>query len=183
MSTVSPLVYPMEHRVAELFYDDPRGRYTVEDVVAWIGLDRPAQVSSVQACLSRLVAKGVLGYRSIRGGGYSNVYKEYSLASAPRALSVLNAYVLKPPHKGGSKGFVTYEDVYDQLSKSMGCTVANLVWRLSSKTDRYVSEESARNAMSRKLRALAALGAARYEELSDGTRLWYLQGAFPDGLA
>ena len=182
MSTVSPLVYPMEHRVAELFYNDPRGRYTVEDVVAWLGLVHPAQVSSVQSSLSRLVATGVLGYRSIRSG-YSTVYKEFSLASAPRALSVLSTYVPKPPHRGGSKGFVTYRDVYEQLSKRTGCTVAHLVWRLSSKTDRYISEESAKNALSRKLRALAALGAARYEEAIDGARLWYLQGDFPEELA
>ena len=176
--TLLPEHYAMRHRVLQLFYSDPLGRYTVEDVAAWLYVSTPAQVSTIQSELSRLTHDGILGYRfvntGLRGGS-----KAYGLADKKRAASVLSSCRPSAKRAATLLPFVTPKQVYDALEKSPGSSAALLVldhhWE-----DLYIDFRSAQNAVSRRLRAMEQLGMVRHVEVPHGMKAWFTDAPFQE---
>ena len=176
--TLLPEHYAMRHRVLQLFYSDTNGRYTVEDVAAWLYVTTPAQVSTIQWELSTLTRDGVLGYRFVRTGlrGGSKVY---GLADRKRAAYLLS--VCRPHAKKAATNhpFVTPKQVYDALEKSPGATAALLVVN-NDWDDLYIDFRSAQNAVSRRLRSMEQLGLVRHVEAPHGMKAWFTDAPFQE---
>ena len=176
--TLLPEHYAMRHRVLQLFYSDPRGRYTVEDVAAWLYVSTPAQVSTIQSELSKLTHDGLLGYRfvstGLRGGS-----KVYGLADKKRAATVLSSCRPHAKKRATPLPFVTPRQVYTALEKSPGATAALLVtdhhW-----DDSYIDFRSAQNAVSRRLRGMEQLGLVRHVEAPHGMKAWFTDAPFQE---
>ena len=178
MPTTLPEHYAMKHRVLQLFYSDPNGRYTVEDVAAWLYVTTPAQVSTIQSELSRLTHDGILGYRVVNTGlrGRSKVY---GLADKQQAGRLLGSSSPHTRRAAKHFPFVSPRQVYDALEKSPGATAALLVidndW-----DDLYIDFRSARNAISRRLRAMEQLGMVRHVEAPHRMRAWFTDAPFQE---
>ena len=176
--TLLPEHYAMRHRVLQLFYSDTIGRYTVEDVAAWLQVSTPAQVSTIQSELSRLTHDGILGYRFVRTGlrGGSKVY---GLADKKRAASVLSSCRLHARKAATHHPFVTPKQVYDALEKSPGATAALLV--IDNDWERfYIDFRSAQNAVARRLRAMEQLGMVRHVDAPHGMKAWFTDAPFQE---
>ena len=176
--TLLPEHYATRYRVLQLFYSDPNGRYTVEDVAAWLYVSTPAQVSTIQSELSRLVHAGILGYRfvsnGLRGGS-----KVYGLADRKRAATVLSSCRPHERKAATHLPFVTPKQVYDALEKSPGSSAALLV--IDNGWERfYVDFRSAQNSVSRRLRAMEQLGMVRHVCVPHGMKAWFVDAPFQE---
>ena len=176
MPTTLPEHYAMRHRVLQLFYSDPHGRYTVDDVAAWLYVTTPSQFSTIQSELSKLTHDGILGYRFVRTGlrGGSKVY---GLADKARAANVLSSCRPHARKATTHHPFVTPKQVYDALEKSPGSSAALLVidhhW-----DDLYADFRSAQNAVSRRLRSMEQLGLVRHVDVPHGMKAWFTDAPF-----
>ena len=176
--TLLPEHYAMKHRILQLFYSDPSGRYSVEDVAAWLQVSTPSQVSTIQCGLSRLVHDGILGCRfvwtGLRGGA-----KVYGLADKKRAAYLLSACRPHTRKHATRYPFVTPKQVYAALEKSPGLTAALLV-TVNDWDDLYVDFRSAQNAVSRRLRAMEQLGLVRHVDAPHGMKVWFVDAPFQE---
>ena len=178
MPTTLPEHYAMRHRVLQLFYSDPNGRYTVEDAAAWLRVSTPAQVSTIQSELSRLAHDGILGYRFIQTGlrGKSKVY---GLADKKRAATVLSS--CRPHAKKWATNFplVSPRMVYSALERYPYASAALLVTN-NSWDDLYCDFRSAQNAVSRRLRAMEQLGMVGHVQVPRGRKAWFTDAPFQE---
>ena len=176
--TLLPEHYAMKHRILQLFYTDPNGRYTVEDVAAWLYVTTPSQVSTIQSELSKLTHDGILGYRFVRTGirGGSKVY---GLADKQRAAAVLSSCRPHARKAATHCPFVTPKQVYDALEKSHGSTSALLVTS-NDWDDLYIDFRSAQNAVSRRLRGMEQLGMVRHVGAPHGMKAWFTDAPFQE---
>ena len=178
MPTTLPEHYAMRHRVLQLFYSDPRGRYTVEDAAAWLQVSTPSQVSTIQCELSRLTHDGILDYRSVRTGvrGGSKIY---GLVDKQRAATVLSS--CRPHTRKAATHYplVSPKQVYDALEKSPGSSAALLV--IDNDWERfYIGFRSAQNAVSRRLRSMEQLGMVRHVNAPHGLKAWFTDAPFQE---
>ena len=176
MPTTLPEHYAMRHRVLQLFYSDPRGRYTVEDVAAWLYVSTPAQVSTIQSELSRLTHDGILGYRFV-SNGLRGGYKVYGLANKQRAATVLSSCLPHTRRWATNFPLVSPRMVYSALERRPGSTAALLVTN-NDWADIYTDFRSAQNAVSRRLRSMEQLGMVRHVDAPHGMKTWFTDAPF-----
>lgn len=176
--TLLPEHYATRYRVLQLFYSDPHGRYTVEDVAAWLQVSTTSQVSTIQSELSKLTHDGILGYRFVRTGlrGGSKVY---GLADRKRAASVLSSCRPHARKTATHYPFVTPKQVYDALEKYPYASAATLVTN-NSWDDLYCDFRSAQNAVSRRLRGMEQLGMVRHVDVPHGMKAWFTDAPFQE---
>ena len=176
--TLLPEHYAMRHRVLQLYYSDPRGRYAVEDVAAWLYVSTPAQVSTIQSELSKFVHDGILGYRFVNTGlrGRSKVY---GLADKKRAATVLSS--CRPHARKAATHYplVSPRMVYSALERRPGSTAALLVTN-NNWSDLYCDFRSAQNAIARRLRSMEQLGMVRHVEVPHGMKAWFTDAPFQE---
>ena len=176
--TLLPEHYAMRYRVLQLFYSDPNGRYTVEDVAGWLYVSRPTQVSTIQSELSKFTHDGILGYSFVRTG-LRGGFKVYGLADKQRAAYLLS--VCRPHARKAATHypFVSTKQVYDALEKSPGSSAALLV--IDNDWERlYIDFRSAQNAVSRRLRAMEQLGMVRHVDAPHGIKAWFVDAPFQE---
>ena len=176
--TLLPEHYAMRHRVLQLFYSDPRGRYTVEDVAAWLHVSTPAQVATIQSELSRLTHDGILGYRFVRTGvrGGSKVY---GLADKQRAATVLSSCLPHARKAATHYPLVSPRMVYSALERRPGSTAALLVIN-NDWSALYYDFRSAQNAIARRLRSMEQLGMVRHVHVPHGMKAWFVDAPFQE---
>ena len=171
--------YSMRHRVLQLFYSDPIGRYTVEDVAAWLYVSTPAQVSTIQCELSRLTHDGLLGCRLMRNIGTRGGAKLYGLADKKRAATVLSSCLPHARKATTHYPLVSPRMVYSALERRPGSTAALLVIN-NDWSDLYCDFRSAQNAIARRLRSMEQLGMVRHVHDLHGMKAWFVDAPFQE---